>query len=93
VPASRNSGTIIFRITDVDPKTGRLLRVLRVFEQHYQGDPYPIREQCNILSLAPTGLHALAECPQFGSLDGSTFTPLPGGSSGLPNAPSIVAAW
>jgi hypothetical protein len=93
VPASHNSGSIIFRITDVDPRTGRLLRVLRVFKKHYQGNPYLTRVQCNILALAPTGLHVLAVCPQFGRLDGSTFTPLPSGSPGLPNAPAIDAAW
>jgi hypothetical protein len=39
------------------------------------------------------GLHALLECPQFGCLDGSTFTPLPGSLPGLPNAPTVSAAW
>jgi hypothetical protein len=83
-------GTIIFRITDVDPKTGR---VLRVFEKRYRGNPYLTQVQCNILLFAPTGLHVLAECPQFGRLDGSAFTPLPSGSSSLPNAPAMDAAW
>jgi DNA-directed RNA polymerase specialized sigma24 family protein len=31
--------------------------------------------------------------PQFGRLDGSTFTPLPGGPPGLPNGPTVGAAW
>jgi hypothetical protein len=93
VPDSRNSGTIIFRITDEAPRTGRLLRVLRVFQTHYQGNPYLSKTACNILSLAPGGLHALVECPQFGRLDGSTFTPLPAGPPGLPNAPPIGVAW
>jgi hypothetical protein len=89
-PASRS---ITFRITDVAPGTGRLLRVLRVFQTHYQGNPYLSGAACNILSLAPAGVHALVECPQFGRLDGSTFTPLPSGPPGLPNAPTIDAAW
>jgi hypothetical protein len=93
VPASPNSGTIIFRITDVAPRTGRLLRVLRVFEEPYQGNPYVANVQCSILSLAPAGLHALVECPQFGRLDGSTFTPLPGGPPDDPNAAAMNAAW
>jgi hypothetical protein len=93
VPASRNSGTISFRIADVDPGTGRLLGVLRVFEKRYQGNPSQASVPCRILSLAPTGLHALAQCPQLGRLDGSTFTPLPGGPPDLPNAPAIDAAW
>lgn len=93
VPASRDSGTIVFQIADLDPRTGRVLRVLRVFDKHYQGNPYVTEAQCNILALAPTGLRALAACSQFGELDGSTFTPLPSGSPDLPNAPTIAAAW
>jgi hypothetical protein len=93
VPTSSDSGTIIFRITDEDPATGRLLQVLRVYVQHYKGNPYVVGDQCDIIALASTGLHALLECPQFGRLDGSTFTPLRSGSPGLPSAPSINAAW
>jgi hypothetical protein len=92
-PASHESGTIVFRITDVDPKTGRTLRVLRVFDERYKGNPLLQSSQCGILSFAPTGLQALAVCPQLGLLDGSTFTPLPSGSPGLPSAPTIAAAW
>jgi hypothetical protein len=90
VPASRS---IIFRITDEAPGTGRVLRVLRVFQTHYEGNPFLSNTACNIVALAHVGLHALVECPQFGRLDGSTFTPLPSGSPGLPNAPTVGAAW
>jgi hypothetical protein len=93
VPGSHNSGDFVFRVTDEDPATGHVLRVLHVFTYHYQGNPYAHEIQCNILSLAPTGLSALLTCPQLGHLDGSTFTSLPSGSASLPNAPTIAAAW
>jgi hypothetical protein len=93
VPGSHNSGNFVFRITDEDPTTGRVLRVLHVFTYHYQGNPYVHEVQCGILSLASTGLNALLECPRLGHLDGSTFTSLPSGSPSLPNASAIAAAW
>jgi hypothetical protein len=68
VPTSSDSGTIIFRITDEDAATGRLLQVLRVYVQHYKGNPYVVGDQCDIIAVASTGLHALLECPQFGRL-------------------------
>ena len=93
VRASGNSGTIIFRITDEDPATGRVLRVLRVFRTPYQGNPALSKTVCNIVSLGAVGLHAMVECPQFGRLDGSTFTPLPTGPPGSPDQPMVTAAW
>jgi hypothetical protein len=93
VPTSSDSGTIIFRITEEDPATGRVLRVLRVFDQHYQGNPSMVQDQCDIISLSTTGVHALIECPQFGRLDGTTFTPLPSGLSSALSAQFVLAAW
>jgi len=73
----------------------RLLRVLRVVQTQYQPNTTRNEPACNILSLAPAGIHALIECPQFGRLDGSTFTPLPTGPAGAPHAPTVGsgAAW
>lgn len=35
-------------------------------------------QECNVVSLAPAGIHALAACFGFGRVDGHRFTPLPG---------------
>ena len=35
-------------------------------------------QECNVLSLAPSGVHVLVACFAFGRVDGSHFTPLPG---------------
>jgi hypothetical protein len=90
VTESAANGTLTFRITDVAPKTGQVRRVLWTFRKHYTGPLYAFEVRaglyCDILSMAPTGLHALINCPQFGRLDGGTFTPLPGG-------PTMTAAW
>jgi hypothetical protein len=85
-PATRHRGVIEFRITDVSPRTGRVIRVLETAGQVYVGNPDAANAQCNILGLAPVGLHAVVQCPGLGRLDGSMFTPLPGG-------PVLSAAW
>jgi hypothetical protein len=90
---SRGFDVVLVRITDNNPRTGRVLRVLRAFELTNQTNPYLVAANCGILSVAPAGLHALLECPQFGRQDGNTFTPLPSGPPGLPSAPTIDAAW
>jgi len=53
---------------------------------------------CKVLSLGPTGVHALVQCFGLGRVDGTRFTPLPGVPN--PNATTVsgsgylgTAAW
>jgi hypothetical protein len=54
-----------------------------------------LAQECNVLSLAPSGVHLLVACYAFGRLDGNVFTPLPGfpspSSSGL--SEQTTGAW
>jgi hypothetical protein len=90
-PGRHGAGVAYVRIVEASLVTGRVLRVLHVGQVSYAGgDPEFGRlvagadSDCNLLSLAPTGLHALIQCSGFGRLDGNRFTPLPG----LPSATS-----
>ncbi len=42
---------------------------------------------CQVLSLGPTGIHALVQCFGFGRVDNGRFTPLPGVPN--PNATTV----
>jgi hypothetical protein len=84
-PGRHGAGVAYVRIVEASRVTGRVLRVLHVGRVPYVGgDPVSGRlvasadSDCNLLSLAPAGLHALVQCSRFGRLDGSRFTPLPG---------------
>jgi hypothetical protein len=67
------------RVVELSARTGQLLRVLHVAYVPYTGGPADLAGgDCNVLSLGPSGLHALIQCVGFGRLDGSRFTPLPG---------------
>jgi hypothetical protein len=52
-------------------------------------------QACNVLSLAPEGVHVLVACYAFGRLDGNVFTPLPGfpSSSQSGVGRQTTAAW
>lgn len=59
-------------------------------------DPSPLEEECGVLSLGPTGVQPLVQCLSFGRINGTTFTPLPGGSGKINrNGPTTArnAAW
>lgn len=71
---SPGTGTVTAKIVELDAQTGRLLRVLYTVT----GPATSLDQGCNVLSLGPVGIHLLLACPDFGRLDGSVFTPLPG---------------
>jgi hypothetical protein len=97
VPGRDGRGIAILRIVALSARTGRLLRVLHVATVPYGGMNLAISvdADCNILSLGPVGLHALVQCPGFGRLDGSRFTPLRGVPVSMNPGTGIggTAAW
>jgi hypothetical protein len=92
VVGSSQSPTVIMKIVERSARTGRLLRVLREAREHNSVPLLFGNEGCWVLSLGPTGVHALVECGNpntvFGRLDNGRFTPLPGG-----NRFGVEAAW
>jgi hypothetical protein len=83
-PGQDGRGVAYLGVVERSVPTGRVLRILHVAKSFY--DNNSLRSQladwadadCDVLSLGPTGLHALVQCNGFGRLDGSHFTPLPG---------------
>ena len=55
-------------VIELSARTGQLLRVLYTATGGGSG--------CEVLSLAPSGIHVLVSCPAFGRVDGDRFTPL-----------------
>jgi hypothetical protein len=84
IPDGHGTNTVVAKIFELDAQTGRLLRVLHTVAVHgvsrNQGmnSATAMAQECNVLSLAPSGVHLLVACYAFGRLDGSVFTPLPG---------------
>jgi hypothetical protein len=79
------------RIVERPVSTGRVLRVLHVLkvpDQGVQGYTY-----CHLLSMGPTGVHVLMQCNDFGRLDGSHFTPLPGLPPSSADNLGVTSAW
>jgi len=74
-------------VVELSARTGQLLRVLYTATGGGPG--------CEVLSLAPAGIHALVSCSAFGRVDGEHFTRLPGfpspSSSGISG--QLAAAW
>jgi hypothetical protein len=70
---SPGTGTVTAKIIELNAKTGKQLRVLSTVTGSAKSLQY-----CQVVSLAPSGLHLLVSCPYFGRLDGSKFKPLPG---------------
>jgi hypothetical protein len=97
VAAGFGQDTVVAKIIELDARSGRLLRVLQTITMHgiSTSNAHLLDQQCNVLSLAPTGLHALVACNAFGRIDGSVFTPLPGfpspSSSGI--TAQVTGAW
>ena len=86
------------KVIELSAPTGQLLRVLYTAAAHgatggSSGTPGPVG--CEVLSLAPSGIHVLVTCFGFGRVDGDRFTPLPGfpspSSSGITG--QTAAAW
>jgi hypothetical protein len=78
------------RILELSARTGRLLRVLYTVNVHTASTSPSSVVFCDVDSLAPTGLHLLIECINFGRLDGSHFIALRGRPAHLVG---IQAAW
>ena len=93
VPGHDGGGTVIAQIVELSARDGRLLRVLHVATARYtrQHPAVLVMAGCGVLSLGSAGLHALVQCFNFGRIQGSQFTPLPG----IPSQPSYFdgAAW
>jgi hypothetical protein len=71
---SSGTDTVTAKIVELNAQTGKLRRVLYTVT----GSARSLDEGCNVLSLGPVGIYLLVACPDFGRLDGSAFTPLPG---------------
>ncbi|HTZ27018.1 MAG TPA: hypothetical protein VMC83_23695 [Streptosporangiaceae bacterium] len=81
VPGQDGGGTAMLRVVELSASTGQLLRVLHAATEHYGAGwaaHVTADAACQVLSLGPTGVHALIRCPGLGRLDGDRFTPLPG---------------
>jgi hypothetical protein len=75
-------GTVVAKIIELSARTGQLLRVLHTVTvpdaSAGSNGAGLLDQECNVLSLAPSGVHVLVACFNFGRVDGSRFTPLPG---------------
>jgi len=100
LPDASGSDTVVAEVVELSARTGQLLRVLHTATVHgvtggLNGDLGQLDQDCNVLSLAPAGVHVLVACFAFGRVDGSRFTPLPGfpsaSSSGISG--QQAAAW
>jgi hypothetical protein len=95
VAGSGGNSKLIMQIAEWSARTWQVTRVLR---QAVTGRSGFMDSYCAVLSLAPTGVHALTECAVndrtvFGRLDNGRFTRLPGM---LDNTRTIApgdAAW
>jgi hypothetical protein len=96
IPNGHGRYTVVAKIVELSARTGQLLRVLHTATvSDVSGGMNGIGvldQQCNVLSLAPSGVHVLVACFAFGRVDGSRFTPLPGfpssSSSGIEAQPA-----
>jgi hypothetical protein len=92
-------GTVVAKIIEVSARTGQLLGVLHTATVSAasagSNGTGLLDQECNVLSLAPSGVHVLVACFGFGRVDGLRFTPLPGfpspSSSGISG--QQAAAW
>jgi hypothetical protein len=82
IPDGHGRDTVVAKIIEQSARTGQVLRVLHTATVANVGAGLSgaglLDEECNVLSLAPSGVHVLVACYTFGRLDGSRFTPLPG---------------
>jgi hypothetical protein len=69
-----------YRIVEMSPATGRITAVLYQAAIRWKLAPDQPYYGCQVLSVAGRGVHALVQCPVFGRLDGTKFTPLKSGS-------------
>lgn len=94
-----SGGRVVAKIIELSARTGQLLRVLHTATVPDAGGGANgvglLDQECNVLSLAPSGVHVLVACFAFGRVDGSRFTPLPGfpGSSSSGISGQQAGAW
>jgi hypothetical protein len=99
VTGSGNNTTMIMQVVEWSARTGRLIQVLREAAMDQRGmQLFFDFEGCDVMSLGPTGVHALVQCTVnmrsiFGRVDNGRFTPLPGVFVGPDPDPPGVAAW
>ena len=92
VPSGSHRGTVIAQIAEVSAAGRGPVRVLRTVTARYtQITQYELNDTSQVLSLDPTGRHALVQGFQFGWLDLGLgrFTPLPPYSSQAP----VYGVW
>jgi hypothetical protein len=95
IPQGNGRDTVVGQIVELDASTGQVLQVLHTVtvrgvttqEDTVQTDVSDLDQTCQVLSLAPGGVHALVQCFGFGRVDGARFTPLPGVPN--PNATTV----
>jgi hypothetical protein len=95
IPEGNGRDTVVAKIVELDASTGQLLAVLHAViardvtteQDTVQTNVSDLDQTCKVLSLAPTGVHALVQCFGFGRVDGTRFTPLPGVPN--PNATTV----
>jgi hypothetical protein len=85
IPDGHGTDTVVAKVIELNARTGKLLRVLRTVTMRgvptnpdLANSASSLDQECNVLSLAPSGVHLLVACDAFGRLDGSVFTRLPG---------------
>jgi hypothetical protein len=93
--------TVVGEFLELSARSGKLLGVLYTSTQKFVSPGINgagiLDQECNVVSLASSGVHVLVQCfgMGFGRLDGSRFTPLAGfpsaTSSGISGQDS--AAW
>ena len=100
IPDGHGRYTVVGKIVELSASTGRRLRVLHTATVPnatggQSGTAGQLDQGCNVLSLAPRGVHVLVECFGFGRLDDRRFTPLPGfpSPSGSGISGQQAAAW
>ena len=99
IPDGDGRDTVVAKIVELSARTGQLLRVLHTATVRNVGGGAngagQLDQECNVLSLAPSGVHVLVACFNFGRVDGSRFTPLPGfpGSSSSGISGQQAGAW
>ena len=100
IPDGRGRDTVVARIVELSAKTGQVLRVLHTAVRRgvapgNAGTAGQLDQGCNVLSLAPAGVHVLVDCFGFGRVDDSRFVSLPGfpspSSSGISG--QEASAW
>jgi hypothetical protein len=93
IPSGHGHGTVVVRIVTFSAATGRIIATGRRLAIPYQGGSegsYGAEDDCQVLSLDPSGQNTLAQCRHLGRLAGDNFTAQPGTfiAPGLP-----TGAW